>query len=320
MLFETTLVALAYGCFATTMSFDARILSGLSVLVSTVDAGSFVRAGQSLGLTQSGVSRAIARLEERVGVRLLQRSARSLSLTEEGARFYQQALPLLRGLEDAANEAGSGANEPRGTIRVATDSLVSRILVAPRLNQFLSRYPKIELDLVVRDRIADLASEGFEVAVRFGEPEPSSLITRKLLTTRVVTCASRAYLAKHGRPRHPKDLLEHECILFRDPRTGRPFEWYFHRGKESMIVPVRGRLCLNESATSVEACLSSVGIAQPLELEITSGRGVKLVPILTQWSEETFPLYVYYPSRRLPSARVRAFLDFIIDMAKHKGS
>jgi len=298
------------------MSFDARILSGLSVLVATVDAGSFVRAGRALGLTQSGVSRAVARLEERVGVRLLERSARALALTEEGQRFYAQALPLLRALEDAANEAGSGASQPRGTIRVATDSLVARILVAPRLNQFLSRYPELELDLVVRDRIMDLASEGFEVAVRFGEPEPSSLITRKLLETRVVTCASRAYLAKHGRPRHPKDLLEHECILFRDPRTGRPFEWFFQRGKESLIVPVRGRLCLNESATAVEACLSGVGIAQPLELELTSGRGVKLEQILSHWSEETFPLYVYYPLRRLPSARVRAFLDFIIETAK----
>lgn len=295
------------------MSFDSRILNGLGVLVAAVDAGSFVRAGRALGLTQSGVSRAIARLEERVGVRLLQRTARSLTLTEEGSRFYEQAVPLLRALEDAANEAGSGASEPRGTIRVAaSDSLVARTLVAPGVAQFLARHPSLQLDLVVRDRVADLGAEGFDLALRFGEPEPSSLIVRKLLESRVVTCAAPSYLARHGRPRHPKDLAKHECILFRDPRTGRPYDWLFQRAAESVTVPVSGRLCVSDSGTAIEACAAGLGIAQPLELELRHRRGPKLVPILSSWSEERFPLYVYYPSRRQPSAKVRAFLDFIV--------
>jgi DNA-binding transcriptional LysR family regulator len=295
------------------MSFDSRILNGLGVLAAAVDAGSFVRAGRALGLTQSGVSRAMARLEERVGVRLLQRTARSLTLTEEGSRFYEQAAPLLRALEDAANEAGSGARQPTGTIRVvASDSLVAKTLIAPGAAQFLARHPLVQLELVVRDRVADLGAEGFDLALRFGEPEPSSLIVRKLLETRVVTCAAPSYIARRGRPRHPRDLAKHECILFRDPRTGRPYEWLFQRGSESITVPVSGRLCVSDSATAIEACASGLGIAQPLELELRHRRGPKLVPLLSRWSEERFPLYVYYPSRRQPSAKVRAFLDFIV--------
>ncbi len=293
------------------MSFDARILSGMGVLAAAVEAGSFVRAGVALGLTQSGVSRAIARLEERVGARLFHRGARALTLTEEGKRFYDQALPLLLALEDAANEAGSGKSVPRGKLRVVIDALSARMLVAPRLAQFLAKYPELALDLVIQDSVSDLA-DGFEVGVRFGQPEPSSLITRKLLETRVVTCASRAYLARHGRPQTPKDLTKHECILFRDPRTGRPFEWLFQGGDEAITVPVSGRLCVNDSATQLAACAAGHGIAQPLELVLRGRQHPNLVRLFPKWSDERYPLYVYYPSRNLPSARVRAFIDFIV--------
>lgn len=298
------------------MAFDSRILTGVGVLSAVVEAGSFVRAGDALGLTQSGVSRAIARLEERVGVRLLQRNARALTLTEEGERFYRQAVPLLHGLEDVANEATAGASAVRGRLRVATDSLAGRTLITPGLPRLLTRFPELELDLVAREQFGDLLGEGFDLGVGFGEPAPSTLIARKLLETRVVTCASRAYLERHGRPRHPRDLADHECILFRDPRTGRPFEWVFERAGETISAAVKGRLCVNDSATGLAACLAGLGIAQPLELQLRDSRSKQLVPILTRWSDERFPLYVYYPSRRLPSARVRAFLEFVISAAQ----
>ena len=296
--------------FSGTMSFDARILGGMGVFVAAVEAGSFGRAGIALGLTQSGVSRAIARLEERVGARLFHRGARALSLTEEGKRFYDQALPLLLALEDAANDAGSGTTAPRGTLRVVIDALSARMLVAPGLAQFLAKHRELSLELVIQDSVSDLA-DGFEVGMRFGPPEPSSLITRKLLETRVVTCASRQYLERHGRPQTPKDLTKHECILFRDPRSGRPFEWIFQRREETLTVPVSGRLCVNDSATQLAACAAGHGIAQPLELVLQGRKHPNLVRLFPKWSDERYPLYVYYPSRNLPSARVRAFVDFI---------
>jgi DNA-binding transcriptional LysR family regulator len=199
------------------MSFDARMLSGIGVLAAVVDAGSFVHAGRALGLTQSGVSRAIAKLEERVGVRLFQRNSRAVALTEEGRRFYERVIPLITGLEEAASEAAGASEKPRGHLRVVVDPLVARIFIGPRVTRFLSENSSMSLDVTVRDRLGDMVAEGFDVAVRFGEPEPSSLITRKLLETRVLTCASPDYLKRRGRPKSPRELTNHECILFPEP-------------------------------------------------------------------------------------------------------
>ena len=161
--------------------------------------------------------------------------------------------------------------------------------------------------------MGDLVSEGFDVAVRFGEPQPSGLIARKLLETRILTCAAPAYLARHGLPRHPRDLARHECVLFRDPVTGRPFVWEFHRAGKVLEVKVSGRLVLNDLATKLTACAAGHGISQTFEFGLDSlmARG-ELVQILADLAEERFPLYAYHPSRHLPPAKVRAFLDFVL--------
>ena len=209
------------------MAFDGRLLGGVSVLAAVVETGNFVRAAEALGLTPSGVSRAVARLEARVGVRLLDRTPRAVSLTSE--------------------------------------------------------------------------------------PEPSNLIARKLLETRILTCAAPDYLARHGRPQHPRDLAQHECLLFRDPVTGRPFAWEFHRAGKVVQVKVNGRLIFNDLATKLTACAAGHGISQTLEfgLDALVASG-ELVQILVDWAEERFPLYAYHPSRNLPPAKVRAFLDFVL--------
>jgi DNA-binding transcriptional LysR family regulator len=155
--------------------------------------------------------------------------------------------------------------------------------------------------------------------VRFGEPEPSSLVRRLLFQTRVVTCASPAYIAKHGRPKHPRDFAngKHECIRFRDPRTRRPFGWFLQRGDEMIDVDVKGRLVVSSVATMLAACTAGYGIAQVIELGIGElFRDGDLVQLLPEWSDEKFPLSVYYPSRNHPPARVRAFVDFIVDVAR----
>ena len=300
---------------------DATLLGGLDLLAAVVETGSFVRAGERVGLTQSGVSRAVARLEQRVGVRLFDRNARAVVLTGEGRRFHEQVAPLLTQLSDAVENAAHSAQRVRGRLRVDVDTFFARYVLAPRLTAFLTRYPEVELEVLSRphDHAVGLIAEGFDVAVRFGEPRPSSLVARKLLDTRIITCASPSYLAQRGRPRHPRDLTRgHECILFVDPQTGRPFDWDFQSGKKRLTrVPVQGRLVVNDVATALGVCLSGHGIAQLMELGnlefIRSGALIELFP---RWHDELFPLYVFHPSRHLPPAKVRAFLDFIVESTR----
>jgi DNA-binding transcriptional LysR family regulator len=296
------------------MAFDSRLLAGIGVLTAVVECGSFVRAGEALGLTPSGVSRAVGRLEARVGVRLFDRTPRAVTLTDEGRRFHARVMPLLSGLEDAATDAAGSAATVRGRLRVNTDPWFARLVLVPRLPGFLEAHPALSIELVVGDTLGELVAEGFDAAVRFGEPEPSGLVARKLLETRILTCASPGYLARHGTPLHPRDLEQHECLMFRDPVTGRPFQWEFRRGGEVVAVKASGRVVLNDLATKLAACAGGNGIAQTIELGVGPmlARG-ELVQILPDWAEERFPLYAYHPSRHLPPAKVRAFLDFVVE-------
>jgi DNA-binding transcriptional LysR family regulator len=295
--------------------FDGRLLNGVSVLAAVVEGGSFVRAADALGLTASGVSRAISRLEARVGVRLLERTTRSVGLTDEGRRFYTQVAPLLSGLEEAAVEAGGATELVRGRLRVNADPYFSRLLLGPRLGEFLDRYPDLQLEVLTRNEIGELIADGMDLAVRFGEPPQTSLIARQILATRVVTVASPAYLARHGRPKVPQDLAQHTCIQFQDPLTGRPFEWEFRRGQKTILVETRSRLLVNDAGTTLATLFAGIGIAQVFELGIKEElRNGQLVELFPDWPDETFPLYVFYPSRRHLPAKVRAFIDFCVEV------
>jgi DNA-binding transcriptional LysR family regulator len=295
------------------MVFDSRLLAGVGVLAAVVESGNFAKAAETLGLTPSGVSRAVARLEMRLGVRLFDRTPRAVTLTDEGRRFHAQIGSLLAEIEAAADEVSGAAVTVGGCLRVNVDPWFARWVLAPRLPKFLTDYPALTLELVIRDTLGDLVREGFDAAVRFGEPEPSSLIARKLMETRILTCAAPGYLAKHGTPEHPRDLEQHECLMFRDPVTGRPFPWEFHRGGEVIKVKVGGRLVVNDLATKLNACAAGHGISQSLALGLDPlFECGELVQILPDWAEERFPLYAYYPSRHLPPAKVRAFVDFVV--------
>jgi DNA-binding transcriptional LysR family regulator len=295
------------------MVFDSRLLAGVGVLAAVVESGNFAKAAETLGLTPSGVSRAVARLEMRLGVRLFDRTPRAVTLTDEGRRFHAQIGSLLAEIEAAADEVSGAAVTVGGCLRVNVDPWFARWVLAPRLPKFLTDYPALTLELVIRDTLGDLVKEGFDAAVRFGEPEPSSLIVRKLMETRILTCAAPSYLAKHGTPEHPRDLEQHECLMFRDPVTGRPFPWEFRRGGEVIRVKVGGRLVVNDLATKLNACAAGHGISQSLALGLDPLLECgELVQILPDWAEERFPLYAYYPSRHLPPAKVRAFVDFVV--------
>lgn len=296
------------------MSFDSRLLSGIGVLAAVVEAGSFVRAAETLGLTQSGVSRAVARLEQRIGIRLFDRSSRLVTLTDEGRRFYEQVAPLLGGIEEAAMMAAGPAAPVQGRLRVNVDPWIARFGLAPKLEEFLSAHPGLSMELVIRDRLGDLVAEGFDAAIRFGEPESTAVTAHKLLETRIITCAAPAYLQKHGKPKHPRDLLKgHECLMYRDPATGQAFPWELQRKGEVVPVPVNGRVLVNDLATKLAACIAGFGIAQSIELGLDGMlRSGALVQLFPGWAEERYPLYVFYPSRHLPPARVRAFVDFVV--------
>jgi DNA-binding transcriptional LysR family regulator len=296
-------------------SFDERVTNGISVLSAIVDSGTFAAAGDILNMSQSGVSRSIARLEARLGIRLLERTTRSVSLTDEGRRFYEQVMPLLAGLEEAAASAAQGTTAVRGRLRVNLDPYFSRLILGPRLGAFLESYPQLRLELITTDRLGDLVGDGFDLAVRFGHPRPSTLIARKLLDTRMVTIAAPAYLKRHGHPKDPHELEKghHVCIQFRDPETGRPYPWEFHKRRKKLVLETSGSLTVNDAGTLYSVCLAGHGMAQVMDLGvgpmIADGRVVEVFP---DWPDERFPLYALHPSRHHLPAKTRAFLDFII--------
>jgi DNA-binding transcriptional LysR family regulator len=299
------------------MAFDGRLLAGVSVLAAAVEGGSFVRAADALGLSASGVSRAIARLEARLGIRLFDRTTRSLKLTDAGARFYREVGPLLEGIDDAAGAASGSAAVVRGRLRVNVDPFFARLMLAPRLAELSRRYPELELELLTRDGIGDLVAEGVDLALRFGPPPGVSPVARLLLKTRILTVASPGYLKRQGTPKTPADLASHACIQFRDPLTGRPFPWEFHRKRKVVKVDVSGPFAMTDVGTMLEACVAGAGIAQVMEFGamdyLYRGRLVELFP---NWPDETFPLYVFHPSRHHVPAKVRAFIDFCSEMIK----
>jgi len=289
-------------------------VSGLVVLAAVANARTFGRAAERLGMTQSGVSKAIAKLETRLDTRLVHRTSRAVTLTDEGRALCERVAEHLSGIGDAAAETSKSRNALRGRLRVNVDPLFARMVLSANLSEFLRQNPGIDLRLETRDRIADLISDGFDLAVRFGEPTSSTLIARRILNARILTVASPAYIERRGMPAHPKDLARdgHECILAIDPSTGRPFDWEFWRGREIVSVDVKGRLTVTDSGTKLGACLAGFGIAQVIDLGIEHHfRNGELVSLLPEWSDERFPLYVYYASRNHVSAKVRKFIDFV---------
>ncbi|MFM0644011.1 LysR family transcriptional regulator [Paraburkholderia bryophila] len=298
-------------------SSSENLSSGIGVFAAVVDAGTFAAAADLMGMSPPGVSRAIARLEKRLKIRLFDRTTRSVSLTEEGRRFYEQVMPHLRGIEEAAASATGGATTVRGKLRINLDPVSSRVILGTRLDAFMDAHPELELEFMARDQLGDLIVDGFDLALRFGEPRSSTLVARKLLDTPVVTVAAPSYLARRGRPTEPQELESgaHRCLEFRNPETGKPFPWEFHRKRKKLIVKTNGRLTVNDPSALINACLAGSGIAQMLLLGsehlIQEGR---LVQLFADWPDERFPLYAYHPSRHHTPAKTRVFLDFIIGL------
>lgn len=294
------------------MTFDGRLLAGVGVMVAAVEAGSFARAAEVVGLTPSGVSRSIARLEVRVGARLFHRSPRALVLTEEGQRLHEQVAPLLAAMAEAAENVGAASHDVRGLLKISVDPWFARVVLAPRIPSLTALHPELSLEVLVSNHREEMMAGGVDLAVRFGPPTESGLVARKLLDTHIITCAAPDYLAAHGTPQTPQEVAGHDTLLFRNPLSGRPFGWEFDRAGEIVQVRVRGRVMMDDPSAALAACEAGQGLFQSfalgLEPWLKSGR---LVQVLHEWAGETYPLYVFYPARAQPSAKVRAFVDFL---------
>src|ERR1700728_3518191 len=241
-------------CQEAIMSFDGRILAGVSVLAAVVEGGSLVKAAGLIGITDSGVSRAINRLETRLGVRLLDRTTRPVPLPDEGGRFYEEVKPHLNAIEDAAIVASGTVSAVRGRLRIDIDPFLLPLVLAGRLGAFCERYPELAIEFVTSEHIGDLVSEGIDLAIRFGQPRLSTLVSRKLIDAPILTLASPRYLKRHGKPGHPSDLTRHRCLQFLDPYTGRPFGWEFIREEETIEVPTGGPLTFADPKSMLEEC------------------------------------------------------------------
>ncbi|KXF77241.1 LysR family transcriptional regulator [Paramesorhizobium deserti] len=297
------------------MAFDGRILSGVSVLAAVVEGGSFVKAANLVGITDSGVSRAISRLEGRLGVRLLDRTTRSVTLTDEGRRFYEEVKPHLDAIEEAATVAAGATSAVRGRLRVDIDPFFLPLVLAGRLGAFCERYPELAIEFVTSEHVGDLVSEGIDLAIRFGQPRFASLVSRKLIEAPILTVAAPRYLERYGKPSHPSQLTDHRCLQFLDPHTGRPFEWEFIRDGESVEVPTSGPLTFTDPKSMLEECVAGTGIAQVIGWGV--GRLLEtgeLVDLFPDWHGERFPLFAFHPSRKHPPAKVRAFVEFCVEV------
>lgn len=295
------------------MTFDGQLFSGITLLAAVAESGSFVRAADALGLSPSGVSRAVSRLEARIGVRLIERTTRSLTLTDEGRRLYEQVGPHLTGITEAAAMASGAAGAVLGRLRVNVDPFFSRMALATPVAGFLERHPDLSLELIMRDDVGDLVADGFDLAIRFGPPPVGSFVARKLIETRIITVASPDYIARHGQPAHPRDVPSHERILFYNPVTGRPYEWEFWRQDERIEIRPAGRLMVSDVRTMHAACVAGAGIAQVMALGTEDlRRSGQLVDLFPDWPDERFALYALYPSRRHLPAKVHAFIDFCV--------
>jgi len=282
--------------------------TGLVAFVRTVDAGSFSAASRLIGSSQSAVSKSVARLERRLGVRLIQRSTRTLSLTAEGTAYYERVAPLLRAIEEA-EDVVQVASEAKGLLRVSAPQEFGRLLIATWAPEFLARHPAVKLELNVTDRNVDIIREGYDLAIRMGALRDTELVSRKLADLHWILVASPAYLEKRGRPETIEDLRSHSCVRYLT--AGRPWPFEFASGES--VVP-DGQFDTDDSGSIRQAALNAAGIAYQLRMTVTDylkeGRLVEVLPHLAMPALPAYALHAF--GRQLP-IRGRLFIDFLVE-------
>lgn len=289
--------------------------SAISSFVRVVEARSFRAAAVQLGMTPSGVSRAVSRLEEHIGVRLLFRSTRALRLTEDGESFYQRCKDILADLGEAVDALNYARTRPKGKLRVAVNVSVGRAALIPNLADFEARYPDIRLELAMSDRNIGLIEEGIDCAIRMGELEDSNLIARKLGYFSNVLCAAPAYLERHGTPTSIDDLKRHHCINYIYPTNGRPYQWQFDTPDGRKTLEVDAHLLINDGESVIQAAIAGLGIIQTPHWLAACAIGAGQLQVIMEDTISTgSPVWIVYPQKKHLSARLHAFIDWVQEL------
>jgi LysR family transcriptional regulator for bpeEF and oprC len=287
-------------------------LNALRVFFRVAETKSFTVAANRLGLTSSAVSKAITRLEIELGVKLLHRTTRSVSLTNEGTRFFEQCQQILLDIENAEHTLSRATSTPNGRLRIHLPVGFGRQVIVPALSKFIDLYPDLIVDAELSDRSVDLAYEGIDATVLIGEPADNRLIARHLCHLQFVACASPEYLEKRGEPQTPDDLDQHHCLSYVMMNSGRYREWHFQKGTHTFSKTVSGRLNINNAESLLEAACSGVGIV--MISNFIAGHAIrtgKLRTILNDYRAIGPPVSVVYLPNRHLSAKVRVFIDFL---------
>ncbi|ABS68172.1 transcriptional regulator, LysR family [Xanthobacter versatilis] len=283
-------------------------LQAMQVFVTVVEAGSFSAAARQIGVGQPAISKTIAQLEERLQVRLLVRSTHSLAPTDAGVRFYERARAAIREADEAELEARGAGAGLSGRLRVSAATTFARLLIVPRLPEFLARHPDIEIDVLLDDRVIDLVSEGIDMALRMGELTDSAAIARQIARSRRSVIATPAYLSRAGTPLVPADLATHEAIVYSQLGAS----WTFRRNGTEASVAVRGRVRLSAAEGIRAAVLADLGLTVNSDWmfapEIESGAVRR---VLEDWELPPVDLWAVFPTGRLASAKARAFADYV---------
>ncbi|CAN7334340.1 LysR family transcriptional regulator [Pseudoduganella sp. LjRoot289] len=288
----------------------------MQMFARVVEVNSFNKAAESLSLPPSTVTRALKELEEHLGVRLLQRTTRRLSLTPDGSIYYAHCRRLLDELNEVEASFHGGGGQPRGKLRVDMTPSFARNFVIPSARQFLHRYPEVQLAVTVSDRPVDLVQEGIDCVIRAGQLEDSTtLVARRIASFGWMVCATPEYLAQHGTPLNLEDLRQHQAVLYLHGRTGRVMPWMFVDKGESVRVDMTGSLSVNDTTTYVDAGLQGLGLictaGYLVRPHIESGA---LVQLLADYALPRIPISVMYPQNRHLSPTVRAFIDWITEL------
>ena len=289
-------------------------LEAIETFVKIVDLGSFTAAADHLGFSKSHASKLIHSLEQHLGVGLLNRTTRKMSPTDAGRTFYQRCLIVLEELEEAERSVTRLHQNPRGTLRLTAPMSWGYRYLAPVLGRFMAEYSELEVELQLTDRLVDMIDEGFDLAIRIGELEPSSLMARRLAPVRRQVCASPGYLAQHGRPTHPEQLKDHACLLYTLQSTGERWRFKHIDTKEEVNVPVTGPLRTNNGETLTALASQGLGLAlMPDFLICDRVRRGELDTVLDEWTTWNGSIWALYPPNRHLSAKVRLLIDTLVE-------
>ena len=287
-------------------------LDELEAFVKVVEVESFSEAARQLGISKSYVSKQVSRLEDRLGARLLNRTTRQLMLTDVGATFYERCTMVLGELEEAELAVNDLQSRPRGTLRISVPMSFGVQYLSPLIAQFMRAHPDLHIELSLSDRVVDIIDEGFDLAVRIGHLKDSSLIARKLVNIGSRVAASPEYIEKFGRPERPEDLKQHNCLRYAYQSTGTV--WRFARDAQDTSVKVTGSLSANNGHTLLDAGRHGIGIVRLPDFFITEDLNAgRLLHLLPEWDCDSGAIWALYPHNRHLSAKVRLFVDFMIE-------